>query len=113
MSVRKKRKVALDTNMDGFKVMLLEISEKLGRDHLDKLKFLCGAIIRKKKSEEITSGIQLFECLIERAEIGPDNTETLRKLLTDIGQLSLLEIIDRHERRAISPDLPDETELGL
>ncbi|MCJ8737392.1 hypothetical protein PDJAM_G00023400 [Pangasius djambal] len=98
--------------MDRFKVMLLEISEKLGFDHLAKLKFLCGNIIGKKKSEEIISGIQLFECLIERAEIGPNNTEPLRKLLTDIGQQALLEIIDSYEGQATATDLPDETELG-
>lgn len=93
--------------------MLLEISEKLAHEHLAKLKFLCGNIIGKKKSEEITSGVQLFDCLIERAEIGPDNTELLRKLLTGVGQQALLEIIDSYEGQAVSPDLPDETELGL
>lgn len=99
--------------MNKFKVMLLDISDKLGRDNLSKLTFLCGSIIGKKKSEEISTGTQLFECLIERAVIGPDNTEYLRKLLTDIGQHALLEIIDSYEGQAISPDLPDEAELGL
>ncbi|XP_060796911.1 protein FADD [Neoarius graeffei] len=97
--------------MDRFKVVLLKISEKLSRDNLDKLKFLCVKIIGKKKSEEISSGIQLFECLIERAEIGPNNTELLRELLTNIGQQALLEIIDSYEGQAISTDLPDEAEL--
>lgn len=99
--------------MDRFKVMLLEISEKLSHDNLTKLKFLCLNIIGKKKSEEISSGFQLFECLIERAEIGPYNTEALRQLLSGIGQQALLEIIDSYEGQAISTDLPDETELGL
>lgn len=93
--------------------MLLEISEKLGRDQLEKLKFLCAKMIGKKKSEEIASGIQLFDCLIERTEIGPNNTETLRNLLISIGQEALLEIIDSYEGQAISTNLPDEAELGL
>ncbi|GAA6102068.1 protein FADD [Tachysurus ichikawai] len=98
--------------MEGFKAMLLEISERLSHEQLAKLKFLCGDVIGKKKSEDISSGIQLFDCLIERAEIGPNNTDYLRKHLTDIGQQVLLEIIDRYEGQAVSTDLPDETELG-
>ncbi|KAM9461222.1 FAS-associated death domain protein [Clarias gariepinus] len=98
--------------MDRFKVMLLDISERLGQDNLGKLKFLCKEMIGKKKSEEITSGIQLFECLIERAEIAPDNTELLRELLTNIGQQALVEKIDIYEGQAVSADLPDEAELA-
>lgn len=112
VSVKKTSRIR-DSNMDPFKVMLLEISEKLGRDNLDKLKFLCVNTIGKKKSEEITSGTQLFECLIERAVIGPHNTEKLRKLLADVGQEALLEIIDNYEGQAISPDSPDKAELGV
>ncbi|TSL68262.1 FAS-associated death domain protein [Bagarius yarrelli] len=97
--------------MDRFKLMLLEISEKLSPDQLAHLKFLCGDIIGKKKSEEISSGVQLFEVLIERAEIGPGNTELLRKHLTGIGQHVLLETIDRYEGQAVSSELPDEAEL--
>lgn len=97
--------------MDRFKVLLLDISEKLRADQLTKLKFLCGDVIGKKKSEEISSGIQLFECLIERVVIGPNNTELLRKYLTDIGQQALLELIDRYEGQAVNSDLPDQAEL--
>lgn len=93
--------------------MLLEISDKLSPEQLDKLKFLCVGIIGKKKSAEFTSGIQLFDCLIERAEIGPNNTELLRKLLSDVGQHVLLEKIERYEGQASSSELPDETQLGL
>ncbi|KAF7703315.1 protein FADD [Silurus meridionalis] len=97
--------------MDQFKVMLLEISEKLSQDNLAKLKFLCGDTIGKKKSEQITSGIQLFECLIEKVKIGPNDTEFVRKLLSDIGQEVLLEIIDRYEGQVIPTNLPDRAEL--
>ncbi|TRY96088.1 hypothetical protein DNTS_017244 [Danionella cerebrum] len=82
----------------GFRPMLLEISDKLSQDNVDKLKFLCIGI-GKKKLETIRTGIELFECLIERAVIGPENTEPLRKLLTEIGQTVLLENIDKYERQ--------------
>lgn len=98
--------------MDQFKLMLLEISEKLSPDQLAQLRFLCVDIIGKKKCEEISSGIQLFELLIERAEIGPNNTELLRKYLLGIGQQVLLETVDRYEGQAVCSELPDEAELG-
>lgn len=97
--------------MDPFKAMLLKLSENLKRDNVAKLTFLCGHKIGRKKCEEIESGIQLFELLIQRAEIGPDSTEYLRKLLDDIGRQDLLKIIDDYEQGSTPDDLPDREEL--
>ncbi|XP_067311011.1 protein FADD [Pseudorasbora parva] len=80
-----------------FRAMLLSISDKLTDENVKSLKFVCTDI-GKKRLEKINSGIELFECLIERAQIGPDNTELLRKLLIDIGQAVLLEILEDYER---------------
>uniref|UniRef100_W5UCN1 Protein FADD n=1 Tax=Ictalurus punctatus TaxID=7998 RepID=W5UCN1_ICTPU len=96
--------------MDRFKFMLLEISKQLSSENLSTMKFLCGEDIGKKKREEITSGIQLFEYLIERALIGPYDTAYLRKLLSE--QEALLQLIDNYEQeQPIPTDLPNETEL--
>ncbi|XP_016339447.1 FAS-associated death domain protein-like [Sinocyclocheilus anshuiensis] len=83
----------------GFRAMLLAISDKLTEDNLTSLKFLCTDI-GKKRLEKINKGIDLFECMIEKTAIGPDNTELLRELLIQIGQRVLLEIIDAYERGA-------------
>ncbi|XP_051504154.1 FAS-associated death domain protein-like [Myxocyprinus asiaticus] len=95
-----------------FRAMLLAISDKLDEDHLKKLKFLCQEDIGRKKLEKINKGIDVFECLIERAKIGPDNTDVLRRLLDDIGQKVLVDIIDNYERHATgSPaEIPDAKE---
>ncbi|XP_048041558.1 protein FADD [Megalobrama amblycephala] len=82
-----------------FRAMLLAISDKLTEDNVVSLKFLCTDI-GKKKLEKINKGFDLFECLIERAQIGPDNTDLLRKLLKDIGQTVLIKIIEDYERQA-------------
>lgn len=96
--------------MDRFKFMLVEISKQLSSENLSTMKFLCGADIGKKKKEEITSGIQLFEYLIERALIGPHDTAYLRKLLSE--QEALLILIDNYEQQQpVQTDLPEETEL--
>lgn len=80
--------------------MLLEISDKLTDDNVAKLKFLCtDAGIGKKKLEKIDTGIELFECLIERTAIGPENTELLRTLLDKVGQTVLIEKIDDYDRQ--------------
>lgn len=98
----------------GFRAMLLAISDKLTEDNVVSLKFLCTDI-GKKRLEKINKGFDLFECLIERAQIGPDNTDLLRKLLNDIGQTVLLEIIDNYERQAASRPVYglDAEERGL
>ncbi|XP_016392349.1 FAS-associated death domain protein-like [Sinocyclocheilus rhinocerous] len=96
-----------------FRTMLLAISDKLTEDNVRSLKFLCQEV-GKKKLEKVNKGIDLFECLIERAAIAPDNTELLRKHLNQIGQTVLLNIIDEYERGATGspPDvtLPDAKE---
>lgn len=104
----------MDTS--GFRAMLLAISDKLTDDNVVSLKFLCIDIgIGRKRLEKINKGFDLFECLIERAEIGPDNTDFLRKLLNNIGQTVLIEIIEDYERRAASrpADGLDAIERGL
>ncbi|XP_056120050.1 protein FADD [Rhinichthys klamathensis goyatoka] len=83
----------------GFRAMLLEISNKLSEENVASLKFLCTDI-GKKRLEKINKGIELFECLIERAAIGPNNTDLLRKLLNDIDQTVLLEILQDYETLA-------------
>lgn len=97
-----------------FRAMLLAISDKLTEENVVSLKFLCTDI-GKKRLEKINKGFDLFECLIERAQIGPDNTDLLRKLLKDIGQTVLIEIIEDYERRAACrpDDGLDAKERGL
>ncbi|XP_077057862.1 FAS-associated death domain protein [Siphateles boraxobius] len=83
----------------GFRAMLLDISNKLSEENVKSLKFLCTDI-GKKRLEKINKGIELFECLIERAEIGPNNTDLLRNLLKGIDQTLLLEILEDYETQA-------------
>ncbi|KAJ8413080.1 hypothetical protein AAFF_G00106620 [Aldrovandia affinis] len=88
--------------MDTFSPVLLQISEGLSRDNIDAMKFLCPDI-GKKKLEKITSGIQLFQCLRETNQIGADNTEFLRRLLTEIKRVDLIEILNNFERYGAGP----------
>lgn len=91
--------------------MLLAISDKLTEDNVTSLKFLCPEV-GKKRLEKVNKGIDLFEYLIERAAIGPYNTELLRNHLNHIGQTVLLNIIDDYERGVTGnpADVPDANE---
>ncbi len=97
-----------------FRAMLLAISDKLTEDNVTSLKFLCPEV-GKKRLEKVNKGIDLFEYLIERAAIGPYNTELLRNHLNHIGQTVLLNIIDDYERGVTGnpADVPDANERGL
>lgn len=97
--------------MDPFKAALLKISNGLSRDNVTKLTFLCQHKIGKKKSEEVESGFQLFELLIQRTEIGPDSSELLRELLESVGRQDLLEILDNYEQGSAPEDVTDRKEL--
>ncbi|KAI4885696.1 hypothetical protein NFI96_020750 [Prochilodus magdalenae] len=94
-----------------FKTMLLEISRNLSSADLTSLKFLCQDTIGKKKTEDIDAGIQLFEYLIQRGEIGPNDTTKLRELLNRIGRQDFLEVVESYESRSEPADLPDKAEL--
>ncbi|KAA0723738.1 FAS-associated death domain protein FAS-associating death domain-containing protein [Triplophysa tibetana] len=94
-----------------FRAMLLTISNALEQDSLESLKFLCKVDVGKKKLEKIKSGIDLFECLIERGQIKHDDTVRLRSLLENVGKTVLIEHIDNYERGSTAiADLLDEKE---
>ncbi|XP_072516444.1 FAS-associated death domain protein [Salminus brasiliensis] len=98
--------------MGSLKEVLLDISNGLKSDDIAKLKFLCQDHIGKKKSEEVESGIQLFELLLQRTEIGPGNTELLSQLLQRIGRNDLLEILHNYEQGSTPDDVTDKKELA-
>uniref|UniRef100_A0A3Q1GKX7 DED domain-containing protein n=1 Tax=Acanthochromis polyacanthus TaxID=80966 RepID=A0A3Q1GKX7_9TELE len=71
-----------------FNAVLLDISNRLSADQLVSLKFLVRDV-GKRELEKITSGLQLFQILMERGELSAENTEYLSKLLADIQRLDL------------------------
>ncbi|XP_072321248.1 FAS-associated death domain protein [Eucyclogobius newberryi] len=73
-----------------FHSVLLEISNALSAEQLTSVKFLCPNIGKRKK-EECATGLKLFDILMERGELGPNNTGFLRRLLTQIQRPDLCE----------------------
>lgn len=94
-----------------FKTVLLEISDQLSGDELDKLKYLCQEEIGKRRVEKIDSGTKLFVILTERGRLGADNTEFFGKLLTKIRRDDLSQKLNAFVNQS-SPRHQDDTENG-
>lgn len=97
--------------MTEFNSVLLEISDDLRDNNLDRMKFLYSKL-GKRCLEKIDSGIKLFQELMQRNELGPDNTERLKKYLKEIHREDLVEKLNNFEAQcpAAQTDLPNKTE---
>lgn len=99
--------------MTDFFSVLLKISDDLRDDNLEKMKFLCQEL-GKRRLEKIDSGIKLFQELMQRKELGLNNTEPLKILLNKIRREDLAETLNNFESQSHGPhtNLPDKTEQG-
>ncbi|KAK0132339.1 FAS-associated death domain protein [Merluccius polli] len=67
------------------------------------MKYVCPSIGKKQK-EDIKNGYQLFEVLMERNLLAADNTDLLKKLLTDAGRLDLADKLTQFGTRTRNSD---------
>ncbi|XP_035009381.2 protein FADD [Hippoglossus stenolepis] len=94
-----------------FDDVLLEISNQLSSDELEKLKFLYREKIGKKDREKINSGIKLFQVLTERGELGAAETEALSERLQQIQRHDLADKLTTFESPSGNTDSePDQAE---
>ncbi|KAM4597139.1 FAS-associated death domain protein [Fundulus diaphanus] len=84
--------------------VLLEISNQLSDENLEKLKFLVRAQIGKQKLEKIKTGHQLFEALSERGQLADDKTDFLSNLLRQIQRNDLADKLNNLETQSRDPD---------
>jgi len=71
------------------RLILSSISQKLGRQELEELLFICEAFFPESIAEETPSVIALFRELEHRILIGPGNYKFLETILTNIGRIDL------------------------
>lgn len=95
-----------------FKALLLEISNQLSEDQLDKLKFLCQDEIGKRFMEKIDTGTKLFVMLTERGKLGANDTDLLGHLLSEIRRDDLLQKLNAFVNGSI-PRHQDDAENGI
>lgn len=84
-----------------FRKVLGRINDGLGNENVRDLKNLCYDNIPERKREEIDSGIQLFNVLIEKGLISSEKPQFLCELLNEIGRMDLSEFVRDyiHKRR--------------
>ncbi|XP_071329003.1 FAS-associated death domain protein [Trachinotus anak] len=97
-------------NSSDFQAVLLKISDQLSSEELDKMKFLCQNVIGKKDLEKISTGSKLFQLLMERGKLGPDNTEYLSERLLNIQRHDLSDKLFGLDGPGDGGDRPNDTE---
>lgn len=75
-----------------FRRLLFRLGEKLSRQDLDSLIFLCKGtkVVRAARMEKVTSATELFQALSERGKLAVDDLSYLAQILTSIGKENLL-----------------------
>ncbi|KAG7481665.1 FAS-associated death domain protein [Solea senegalensis] len=97
-----------------FNSFLLEISNQLPSDQLEKMKFLCKDKIGKKDLEKITGALKLFQILAERGELTDDKTGFLSELLKGINRHDLSEKLDKfHSGCGHTDNEPEKVQLDI
>ena len=73
-----------------FRKLLFRLGEKLSRQDLDYLCFLCKGTIRASRMEKCGSATELFSALSERGKLSANDLSYLAQILTSIGKENLL-----------------------
>ncbi|KAM4602467.1 FAS-associated death domain protein [Polymixia lowei] len=101
-----------------FNTVLLEISNDLLPEQLEKMKFLCD-FIGKNIKETIDTGFKLFKVLVERNKLTADDTTFLCSLLTRVQRPDLSNKLSNKDSLPVAglpddePDEPDRAKLDI
>jgi len=94
---------------NAFKYRLLQLSNALDADQLNKMKYLCG-FIGSRTLEKMNTGCDLFDVLMQRTKLSAEDTNFLADLLTKVGRPDLLDILNYGAASAQSE--PSEAQRG-
>jgi len=79
------------------RLILSSLSQKLGRQDLEEMLFVCEAFIPESIAEETLSVTALFRELEHWSLIGPGNYEFLKTILATIGRIDLVNKLPQAE----------------
>lgn len=86
--------------ISNFRLFLHKISDKLGSEDLEDLKFLCSDILTKAKLERITSAKELFVAIGEVSEGEDGQLDLIKQLLTGARRLDLAKEVDEQQSKS-------------
>lgn len=97
-----------ETRHNLYKDTLLEISHKIDKDDLERMKFKCDQVIKKKQNEKIAQPTDLFTALEERGFLSEINMAYLKDLLKTCcsGKIDGLRILESYDHGNIPGYVP-------
>ncbi|RMX51539.1 hypothetical protein pdam_00010298, partial [Pocillopora damicornis] len=96
-----------------YRRLLLEMSMELSNKDLERLMYAVGDRLPRRLTENIESGLKLFEALEQDVHIGPQNLTLLHDGFKAIGRVDLAQSIQVFSRKLHkADDDPDETDDG-
>ncbi|CAH3041663.1 unnamed protein product [Pocillopora meandrina] len=94
-----------------YRRLLLEMSMELSNKDLERLMYAVGDRLPRRLTENIESGLKLFEALEQDVHIGPQNLTLLYDGFKAIGRVDLAQSIQVFSRKLHkADDNPDETD---
>ena len=98
----------MDERHNSYKDMLLDVSQMINKDDLQRMKFKCDQVIKKRQNEKITQPTELFTALEERGYLSETNLDYLKNLLKTCcgGKIDGIRALENYERVYIPGFVP-------
>jgi hypothetical protein len=101
----------MDERHNSYKDMLLDVSLRIDKDDLQRMKFKCDQVIKKRQNEKITQATELFTALEERGFLSETNLDYVKGLLKTCcgGKIDAIRALENYERIYIPGFVPTVT----
>lgn len=95
-------KHVVDSEQRSFRELLIAISDGVGKNELEKLKFYCSDFIPTSRREDIEMPVQLWEAIMEKGRMSSSDTRFLQELMVKaIRRNDLLDRIIQYTNRIV------------
>nr|QBB20029.1 FADD [Ruditapes philippinarum] len=101
----------MDERHNSYKDMLLDVSLRIDKDDLQRMKFKCDQVIKKRQNEKISQPTELFTALEERGFLSETNLDYVKGLLKTCcgGKIDAIRALENYERIYIPGFVPTVT----
>lgn len=89
-----------------FQSLLVQLSDAISDDDLERMIFFCTDIIGRKQAEEISRPFQLWQVLKDRGQINEEEVSYLEGMFRTIKRSDLLQVVTDY-KHAISSETND------
>ena len=90
-----------DNLLSPYRKFLVELSSYISVNDLETLKFAVVDLIPRRKTEDASSGLKLFDILEQDSRISPGNLSLLEDLFKTIGRMDLAWKVQRFPKSTL------------